>query len=124
MESENTLKNLENKVQERLENLNDKLDDFSQKYNEISLETKNKTKRNKKMNFNSLSFISVCVFVLTFITYNILNNTEPELIKEKNKKNLENEVSSLKLFTYSFAIGVILTIFLYFGYYIYKNFRT
>ena len=124
MESENTLKNLENKVQERLENLNDKLDDFSQKYNEISLETKNKTKRNKKMNFNSLSFISVCVFVLTFITYNILNNTEPELIKEKNKKTLENEVSSLKLFTYSFAIGVILTIFLYFGYYIYKNFRT
>lgn len=123
MESENTLKNLEDKVQERLENLNDKLDDFSQKYNQISLETK-KSKRNKKMKFNSLSFISVCVFILSFITYNILNYTEPELIKEKNKKTLENEVSSLKLFTYSFTIGVILTIFLYFGYYIYKNFRT
>ncbi len=116
-----TFKNLENKVQEKLENLNDKLDDFSQKYNEISLETKNNTRRSTKMSLNSLYFISICVFILTFITYTILKHTEPELIKEKIKNTYE--VSSLKLFTYSFVIGIFLTIFLYFVYYFYRKFK-
>jgi len=125
MDSENTLQNLEMKVQERLDNLNDKLDDFSQKYNKISLETKNNSsRRSKKIRLNSITFISICVCVLTFIVYIILIKTEPEFVKEKNTKTFEYEVSSLKLWTCSFGIAIFFTIILYFGYYIYKNFKT
>jgi len=126
MDSENELKNLENKAQERLENLNERLDDFSQKYNDISFETKSKSKKSTKINFNfnlkSFGFISLFVCILSFIIYHILNKVEPDFIKEKN--NDRYEVSSLKLCTYSFVLSIFIVIFLYFGYYVYKNFRT
>ena len=121
MESKNEMENLRNKVQDQLENLNYKLEDYDQKYNQISLETKNNSRRSKKIKFNSINIISICVIILTCIIYNILKYIEPDLIKEKIKNKYE--VSFLKLTVYSFVFSIGITIFLYFGYYFYIKWR-
>ena len=123
MTVEEDIQKLENRVQDNIEILSEKIINYNKKLNEFNSDG-SKQNKNFKVNYN-LIFIE---FLLLYITiYIILSKTKLDFVcdKIKNKTTyfIENELSIIKLIGFSFTITVCLLVvfnFIYLFIYVQK----
>lgn len=122
MTVEEDIQKLENRVQDNISILSEKIINYNKKLNEFNSDGSTQNK-NFKVNYN-LIFIE---FLLLYITiYIILNKTKLDFVCDKIKNEttyfIENELSIIKLIGFSFTITVCLLVVFNFIYlYMYKN---
>ena len=122
MNTEEHIKQLENKMQDNIEILSDKIDNYNKKLKEFNNDDIVRVKKTKfVLNYK----LNLPLFVLLYIfIYIILSKIQPDFVvdKIKNEKTffITKSLSIFKLIIFTFAITLCVLILLYFSYYIYN----
>ena len=121
MNAEEHIKQLENKMQNNIDILSEKIDIYNKKLKEFNIDGNTQTK--KKFSFNSKFILPV--FILLYISiYIILSKLQPDFVCDimKNEKTffINKNLSIFKLIIFTLAISLCVIILFYFSYYIYN----
>jgi hypothetical protein len=131
MNTEERIKNLEDKIQENFDIFNNKLVLYNNKINEIVEHdgvvktTNSESKINFKniLNLNSNMSIIIVIVIIAIVGY-ILYKTKPDFVCNvvTNKDTFFNEkhISNFKLLLYTVCITILIIIAIYLSMYVYK----
>ena len=122
MNTEEHIKQLENKMQDNIEILSDKIDNYNKKLKEFNNDDIVRVKKTKfVLNYKLILPLFVLLYIFIYI---ILSKIQPDFVvdKIKNEKTffITKSLSIFKLIIFTFAITLCVLILLYFSYYIYN----
>jgi hypothetical protein len=125
MNTEQEIKQLEEKIISNISNLNNKLDNYSKKINHVIVDGKKQYNSSLKISsIFSFKNIGIIFAIIYAICYFALQTLKPGYVTDKIKNPgthfIENNISTSKIILFSFAWSLGIVIVLFFSYYIYS----